>query len=250
MKIGFLLTSILLFAGTMRPCLAQFTLTGQSGNFLVPEARVIGDEKIAFGSSFHPYSEAFILYGNNREGTNELYNYVTLGFLPFMELTFNLTKIFDAPLKYGVGDRSSSLRFLLKKETKKFPSILLGVNLPVSSNNYIDSNFLTATKELSIGGKSLIISGGFGMPWVLRTPLHDGFDYITFIRKESNYQVGLFASSRLSLSEHFLVSFEYDGSNLNSGVMANFFGDKCFLKFYTFNFQTVGFGVSYNGVVK
>jgi hypothetical protein len=249
MKIGFLLTSILLFAGTMRPCLAQFTLTGQSGNFLVPEARVIGDKKIAFGSSFHPKNEALINFPR-RQGTYEFHNFVTLGFLPFMELTFNLTRINNAPLDYGIGDRSGSMRFLLKKETDKFPALLFGIYIPLGTSNFVDSNFITSTKHFNLGGKELTVSAGVGVPWVVRTLIFTGFDSIDIVKKENDYQVGLFGSARLALTNYLLVSAEYESHNVNAGLIGKLFHDKCFAKLYTFNFQTVGFGVSYSGVAK
>ncbi|WP_339792887.1 hypothetical protein [uncultured Imperialibacter sp.] len=249
MKIGFLLTSILLFAGTLRPSLAQFTLTGQSGNFLVPEARVIGDKKIAFGSSFNPQKEALILYPSRR-GTHEIHNFVTLGFLPFMELTFNLTPIIDAPLDYGIGDRSGSMRFLLKKETDKFPALLFGMYIPLGTSNFVDSNFITGTKHFNLGGKELTLSAGVGIPWVVRTLIFTGFDSIDIVKKENDYQVGVFGSARVPLSSFLLVSAEYESRNVNVGMIGKLFNDKCFAKLYTLNFKTIGFGVSYSGTVK
>ncbi|WOK05349.1 YjbH domain-containing protein [Imperialibacter roseus] len=249
MKIGFLLTSILLFAGTLHPCLAQFTLTGQSGNFLVPEARVIGDKKIAFGSSFNPQQEALILYPNRR-GTHEIHNFVTLGFLPFMELTFNLTPIVDAPLDYGIGDRSGSLRFLLKKETDKFPALLFGMYIPLGTSNFVDSNFITGTKHFNLGGKELTLSAGVGIPWVVRTLIFTGFDSIDIVKKENNYQVGFFGSARWKAHKHLLVAAEYQAKDVNLGLIGRLPDEKCFVKLYTFSFKTVGFGVSYTGLVK
>ncbi|MEQ8535013.1 MAG: YjbH domain-containing protein, partial [Imperialibacter sp.] len=235
MKIGFLLTSILLFAGTLRPCRAQFTLTGQSGNFLVPEARVIGDKKIAFGSSFHPQQEALILYPSRR-GTHEIHNFVTLGFLPFMELTFNLTPIIDAPLDYGIGDRSGSMRFLLKKETSKFPALLFGMYIPLGTSNFVDSNFITGTKHFNLGGKELTLSAGVGIPWVVRTLIFTGFDSIDIMKKENDYQVGVFGSARWEAHKHLLVAAEYQSGDVNLGLIGQLLNEKCFVKLYTFSF--------------
>ncbi|MEQ8686201.1 MAG: YjbH domain-containing protein [Imperialibacter sp.] len=249
MNIGFLFTSILLFAATEQQCHAQFTLTGQAGNFLVPEARVIGDKQIAFGSSFHPKPEALLLY-TDRQGSHEIYNYLTLGFLPFMDITINLASIIHAPIRSGIGDRSATVRFLLKKETNTFPAILLGTYAPLGTNEFVESNFLVATKNLAFAGKRLAVTGGFGTPWVIRTPLYEDFDSFTFFKKKTNYQVGLMMAARWELTEHLLVAAEYDGNKFNAGLMARFFKEKCFAKVYTFNFKTVGFGVSYSGVVR
>ncbi len=250
----FLLASILFFGGTLLPCQAQFTLTGQSGNFMVPEARVIGDKQIAFGTSFHPEREAFILH-KNRQGTHEIHNFVTLGFLPFMELTLNLTRIIDGSTDYGIGDRSASLRFLIVKETDKFPAIGLGAYLPLGVNNYLDSYFVNSTKTLNLFNRELTLTLGLGSPWIARTRIYSdsnekGLKIIEFYKKTNGYQVGLLAAARWKLTKNFEAGIEFDGNNVNVGLLTNFLFEKCFIKIYTLDFKTIGFGLSYKGAVK
>ncbi len=167
-----------------------------------------------------------------------------------MELTFNLTPILEAPLDYGIGDRSGSMRFLLKKETDKFPALLFGMYIPLGTSNFVDSNFITGTKHFKLGVKDLTVNLGVGIPWVLRATINRGYHFSGFVRKENDYQVGVFGSARLSLTKFLLASAEYESRNVNVGLIGKLFHDKCSAKFYTLNFQTVGIGVSYSGVVK
>jgi hypothetical protein len=84
----------------------------------------------------------------------------------------------------------------------------------------------------------------------VRTLIFTGFDSIDIVRKENDYQVGVFGSARVSLSSFLLASAEYESRNVNVGLIGKLFHDKCFAKLYTLNFKTVGFGVSYSGTVK
>lgn len=245
----------ILFIILVFPFLAhsQYTLTGPRGMVNVPHAEVLEDETFMFG--MHTNNEAYqlILYGVDGPKGSEYISSLTFGFLERVNLTFMLSRIFGDPKQIvgdiaSIGDRSMQITFLLLKEKKHLPSIVVNIADPFySTNQFLTGNHILATKSIKSGGIHQIKGTlGYGIPYLM---VFAGQEKRTLAEKESPYLTNLFGGvSYQYLPANLQFSLEYDGWNINSGLGITLW-ERLSLQAYLQGMKHPGLGFNYIGTI-
>lgn len=232
---------------------SQFTLTGPRGMVNVPHAEVLEDENFMFG--MHTNNESFhlIAYGDDRPSGSEYISSLTFGFLERINLTLMLSRIFGDPMQRvgdlaSIGDRSMQITFLLLKEKKHLPSIVVNIADPFySTNQFLTGNHILASKTLELG-KDHELKGtlGYGIPYLM---VFAGQKNRILAKKESPYLTHLFGGvSYQYLPANLQFSLEYDGWNVNSGLGVTLW-DRLSLQAYLQGMKHPGLGINYVGTI-
>ncbi|MEQ9209197.1 MAG: YjbH domain-containing protein, partial [Pseudomonadales bacterium] len=192
----------------------------------VPHAVVLEDETFMFG--MHTNNEAYQLidYGEDRPSGSEYISSLTIGFLDRVNLTLMLSRIFGDPKQKvaslaSIGDRSMQLTFLLFREKRLLPSVVVNITDPFySTNQFLTGNHILATKTFKTGGHEIKSTLGYGIPYLM---VFAGQQNRTLVEKESPYLTHLFGGvSYQYLPANLQLSLEYDGWNVNSGLGITF----------------------------
>ena len=129
------------------------SLTGLTGLLNVPTAELLKDGEISLGVSYLNKKYLSASFKND----DGLAYYVTLGFLPFTELSIRFTKRM-APAD-ALGDRMFSFRIRVIQEKEVIPSILIGIHDPIHSTenrtNRFTAAYLVITKNILIMGPKM-----------------------------------------------------------------------------------------------
>lgn len=185
---------------------AETCIYGHSGLITIPTAQIISDGQVAAGSGYIPKPFGVV------EGTykdNQIF-FATIGYLPFMELTFGTVRIIDEP--WGIGDRTSCFRFRCINEKRYVPQITLGLHDPFGGIAEDWAQFLTAL--YLVGSKTLISD-----PVQVRGHFGYGVDWL----KAANYRLlGAFGGADVRYKFLSLMS-EYDTEHFNYGVRISLF---------------------------
>ncbi len=188
------------------------TIYGFKGLLTIPTADLMDDGKISIGASF--IDKSAFKYSNYEY--NGIVSYFSLGFLPFIEVSFRITHNLNFPVKnQGIGDRTPSVRIKFIKESAVIPSLTLGFHDFIVVSNaegrHFNSLYIVATKNIQTKTFIRNISSNFGY----------GVDWIP----ASDHQfVGLFGGISLSIpfnesnSYNFQFLLEYDSKSINEGV--------------------------------
>ena len=126
------------------------SLTGTTGLVNIPTADILQDGQIYFGVGF-------VNKKYNTWISDEFHQtayFVTIGFLPFMEVSLRLTRL----LRYGdnaLGDRMASIRLRLLKEHEFYPSLVLGAHdftsaFGIDMFNNFNTLYLVTSKHIQI----------------------------------------------------------------------------------------------------
>lgn len=184
------------------------SLTGITGLLSVPTADLLKDREISFGASYLNKKYLPASFSND----DGLAYYVTVGFLPFVELSIRFTKRL-AP-QDALGDRMFSFRIRLIDEKEFTPSILIGVHDPFHSTeertNRFTATYLVITKNIVLGRilSNLKLSSGYG----------------TDLINSRSYQfIGFFGGLSLEVFHFLELISEYDTQIFNTGVKLNLF---------------------------
>jgi hypothetical protein len=168
--------------------------------------------EVTVGESFY-HQNYLKLYGNDKY--NGLGTYVSLGLLPFVEISIRLTKKIDYPKPQALGDRMPSIRIKLINENNIIPSFLIGAHdffrTTDHLTSYNTSTYFAMTKNLSLSGDDLSLKLDLG---------YGGFKLL----KSSGYQFdGLFYGASLKMYKNIELIVENDALRFNSGVRVNLF---------------------------
>ena len=103
------------------------SVAGTSGLIHIPSARMLEDGQLVLGAAYipKPYFQRY-----DRRNNPGLNTYITLGFLPFIEVMFRYTHELNLPVNPETRyfpDRMFTIRGRLLKEKKYLPSIVLGL---------------------------------------------------------------------------------------------------------------------------
>lgn len=195
------------------------SISGVSGLINIPSGYLNNDGSFFVGYSSIPPGVFQPFWGGDNPRGNGGYNlYANIVFLPRVELSFRYS--FESnikPNKYSnyFPDRSSAIRFLLKRESPSVPSLVLGLHdvsriFDNSEREMFSNIYIASSKEINFITNSKVTIGY-------------GFDTKQF--KSRQYK-GLFGGIEFGLNN--LVNFdiisqprfklEYDSQFLNTGV--------------------------------
>jgi hypothetical protein len=203
------------------------SLTGTTGLINTPVAEIQSDGEFAFGVNV--LNKKHLAYFDGQQHTNVYF--ATLSFLPFLEVGLRYTRAWD-PGSSSVGDRMVSVRVQIVKETRRLPSLAVGVHDALSTvGRHFNALYVVGSKDLSniVGVQKTTLHLGYGADWI----------------KARNHDfVGLFGGLSWSPSAVATVMFEYDADRFNAGLrlsVLNHVGILVGLE----NFDAICGGVSY-----
>lgn len=149
-----------------------------------PSAEMQKDGTFYLGSSYINSNMLESLAGGKY---NAFTYYFNITFLPFAEVNFGSTGLFDKTDDDNTVDRRFSFRFRILREKKYVPAIVVGVRdvytsigKDVNSNQYFSALFAVATKHISVKNSEFGVSLGYGFD-VFRNNQFEGlFGGVTF----------------------------------------------------------------------
>jgi len=210
-----ILFSFFLVVGLLRveSSVAQ-SVTGTTGLFSIPTARVMPDKTVSAGFYFFPGA----LSNYSRDGLYDNGNFhATLTFLPRLEVMFRYTGMLGetkSARKIRFMDRMIAARIQLTDESRFLPAVLLGFQdfggtFGASANNYFGANYVVITKEIPL-------------PSFL-TDFSTGYAYD--LKKDPSIALhGLFAGAEFRHTQISYVSLilEYDSERINAATKIDF----------------------------
>jgi len=198
------------------------SLTGPTGLITIPTAEMSEDGEISFGLNL---INKYFVY---RSYYNTIIGSITLGYLPFLEITPRLTIPLDIPELRGFGDRIICIRLRPFKENGFFPSIVLGVHDPVGITNQFNASYLVASKSFHLFRTTMDFHLGYGVDWI----------------EAERYQfVGLFGGISLSPKPFIAFMLEHDAEQFNCGMQISVLNHIELLVAFL-NFDTFSGGIS------
>jgi hypothetical protein len=188
-------------------------LNGTTGLVTIPTADIASDGNFIFGFSL--LDKRFNEYWPGKYHQSGYF--LTAGYLPFIEVSFRLTRSFGAPKgTHGLGDRMTSIRFKLTGESAHFPSIALGIHDVLSA--------LESTEAIRHNALYLVASKRWtrtGFPLRLGAHLGFGADWMKARRHEF---VGPFGGISLEHRSGCALLAEHDTEKVNAGLRFRLFG--------------------------
>lgn len=176
----------------------------------IPTAEVLNDGELMVGTAFY-HKDYLNLYDKNYHGAG---TYITIGFLPFVEVSFRITRLLNYPDSntQGLGDRMPSIRIQLFHEGIVLPSLLFGahdfVRSTESLSSYNTATYFVITKNFSVIGNKLNLKASAGQG--------------VKILRSSNYQFeGFFYGLSLGVFKIGEIMIENDSKEFNGGIRVN-----------------------------
>lgn len=213
---------------------AAQSLIGITGLVTIPTAQMSQDKEIQLGLNWADYMLPNIDPDNQYR---KIAIYVTIGYLPFLEISPRITRMLDYPESQAIGDRMVSVKLRLFGESSLFPSIVLGANdfLAVFGGFGISNNFnslyMSASKTFQF--QSLInnieLHAGYGVDWV---------------NARQRQFIGLFGGVLLSPMPGIAFMLEHDSDKFNCGMRISIFKRLEFLV-ALLGFDNLSGGLSY-----
>jgi len=209
------------------------SLAGNTGLITIPTAEMLGHGSIYFGTSW--FNKKYFNYANNNY--DGMANFVTMGYLPFVEISLRLTRKLDFPQPQALGDRMIIVRVRPIKESKYLPSIVFGAHDFVWSvvsglqTNNFNALYLVASKGISIE------------PFINKAEFHLGYG-LDWLKARDREFVGLFGGVSLSPKPFINFSLEYDSDKINGGLQISVF-DHLHIMITLLNFDSISGGLGY-----
>jgi hypothetical protein len=187
------------------------SINGTTGLVTVPTGGLLNDGEVLIGANVLDREY------NVRSGAHDQHRYfVTMGFLPFLEVSVRLTRnammrLDDHAMEWP-GDRGASARLRLFREQGIRPAVVVGVH-----------DFMTAfsaTKDETVWFNALYVAGSKTFK-PDRLPvsfgLHAGYGSDRMKAKHHEF-AGLFGGVSADVGRHATVMLEYDAEKVNGGV--------------------------------
>lgn len=189
--------------GDERPLPAQ-SLAGMTGLVTIPTAHLQRDGTVAVGMNLVDRRH----HGYDNPGFEQhsgLVQYVSIGFLPFVEVDLRLTRVVGVP-RLALGDRMVSVRLRVVDEGPRTPAVAVGAHDVVGTHRF---HTLYAVASRSVAGVLGVgdVSAHVG---VGGDPLRLGL--------RSQGPRGAFGGVSVSPAPPVALMAEYDGSQVNAGV--------------------------------
>lgn len=209
----------------------QSTL-GIPGLLSVPTAETLEDGSIAFGVSYT--NKKYVNDLNNK--FDAAYYFVSVGFLPFLEVSLGITRYMSLPYGQALGDRVPSVRVKLINENETLPSIVIGAHdfmetKDHGTNKLSNALYIVSSKHVKLKSSSYEagIHLGYGADWI------KAFDH---------HFVGLFGGVSLKYKNLLRGIIEYDTEKVNCGAEITLFNHFKLLG-GLMNFNTFSGGICY-----
>jgi hypothetical protein len=190
----------------------ETSLYGNSGLINIPTAQIASDGQVSFGTGYIPKPYAII---DSPVRDNQVY-FVTVGYLPFLEITFGTMRIVNEI--WGIGDRTASFRFRILDEKRYIPQLTAGVHDPfglVAEDwaQHLAASYLVGSKSVQIHPVQLRTHLGFGTKWL----------------NAAHYRLSGFFGG-MDIKYKFLsLMGEYDSKNFNCGARISILSHFSFL---------------------
>lgn len=190
--------------GLLYFCLGAVQVVGQivgtTSLITIPVADMPPDGTLVLGGGFvdGQYSD----YLGGRVDYTPVF--ATVGFLPFLELSFRFSRPVDLDDRERLGDRMVSARLRLLSEKEHRPAIVVGIHdfLTVEERNYFNALYIVYSK---------------GFHFVVPISLHLG--YGSDVMNALAYQfVGVFGGIAATVVPHGELLLEYDAERINAGI--------------------------------
>jgi hypothetical protein len=147
------------------------SVTGIPGYIRIPTATLMQDGTLYAGTSFLPRN--YLEYTNYRYDAATAF--VSLTFLPFVELDFRFTRQLGLPsYESHVSDRMPSVRVRMIREKRWWPSVVLGVqdfltSIESGDARHFQSSYLVISKGFRFYQKQWYLEGtlGYGTNWLI-----------------------------------------------------------------------------------
>jgi hypothetical protein len=190
-------------------CVAQ-SLTGSTGLVTIPTADMSKDGEMSFGVSFVNKK-----YNVRLPDQYHQYAYfVTMGYLPFLEVSLRITQHFNYPGKEALGDRMPSVRLRCIQEKENIPSVVLG------AHDFL--GVLSGTDAIHFNALYLVCSKHFQLNRFPNMSAHIGYG-TDWIKAKHREFVGLFGGLSISVHESIACMLEYDDKKMNGGLQVILF---------------------------
>ena len=198
------LSSVLL--GLAGVGMAGISLLGSSGLVNIPTAEIVPDRNIYFGFSYIPKPYAIL----GQPGYSNTAYYCSIGYLPFLELNFRITRIVHwKHYTLPIGDRMASFRVRLIAEKALAPALAFGVQDIISLTENKSSRHFNAF--YLVGFKTLLLPGA------IKTRVHLGYG-TDWMKADKHHLVGVFGGLDVSVNKHLTLIAEYDTEKVNLGA--------------------------------
>ena len=222
--------AFLLFSGFLSPkAIRAQSLSGTTGLVTIPTARMQEDGTLNFGTSYFDKKDQQYFEGTK----NYVAVYVSLTFLPFLELVYRVNK----PLYYHVNnytmDQTPMVRLRLLKEKKSLPAVVIGIHDIASTTGWntvhFNATYLVLSKKISAFDSHL--------------------GYAPRIMKAFYYQLdGPFGGVAYSPLNSLHLYAEYDSRYVNAGFQYLFLNHFS-ISLAALNFNSYAAGINYKIVL-
>jgi hypothetical protein len=200
------------------------------------------DGESAFGYRNIKVPHTFIKWSDKTTGNHLFFGSLVL--LPKFDLTGVITL---APGSHGNDGTDTYKDFALfahiqlLEESKRFPSIMLGIH-DFYSYSYYNALFLTASKSFKLNHNIQINTHlGYGVDWMDQHYGDTGPDRHDQV---NHYLIGLFGGMEVLYLNYGSIIIEYDTHQINGGVRLNFL-KRSQITAALLNMDTLSFGVDY-----
>ncbi len=193
---------LLLFMIVLNNNIDSQTLVGMKGLLNIPSPYIGKDSEINIGANFidRKYTE----YAKGQKDLLKIF--ITINYLPFVELGFVATRQLNYRGKNHTVDRMFNLKVKIIEEKVFLPSISVGFNNPYSSDvdaNHFNSSYIVLGKKVdgNLGSVAFIL--GYGIDLI----------------KAADYQfIGFFGGISYIPINHLEIILEHDADRINAGL--------------------------------
>jgi len=224
-----LLGGLLFLVGVLPTAIRAQSLSGTVGLVTIPTARMQQDGTLSFGTSYFDKKDQQYMEGTK----NYVVAYVSMTFLPFLELVYRVNK----PLYYHVRnytmDQTPMVRLRLLKESRNLPAIVFGIQ---------DFASTTEWNTIHFNATYVVLSKKVG-------DLDFHFGYAPAIMKALYYQLkGPFGGVAYSPVTSLRLNAEYDSRYVNAGFQYLFLNHFA-ISLAALNFNSYAAGINYKIVL-
>jgi len=206
------------------------SISGNPGLLNIPTAETIADGDIVFGVSY-----------TNKKYVNDLNNkydaahyFVSVGFLPFLEVSMGITRYINLPYGQALGDRVPGVRVRLLEEKNIMPALVIGAHdfmetKDEGTNKLSNALYIVTSKHFEVNSNIAGAHLGYGTNW---------------IKSFENHFLGFFGGISFEHKKTIRAMIEYDAEKLNCGTEIILFKHFKLLA-GLMNFNTFSGGISY-----
>jgi hypothetical protein len=226
MKIGTWMAGLLLFLSPWFEARAQ-SLFGTTGLITIPTADLAKDGEVMLGLSVGNKK-----YNIRNTRFHEYAYFITLGYLPFLEVSLRLHRHYrfewtDGGTGQGIGDRMASVRLRVLEEGRYAPSVVLGAQDFYSAFGkadkvvYNSSLYAVATKNIrpSVLPIPIGLHLGYGTDRIAVA----GHELVRITAKHHDF-IGWFGGISMKARPWMTLMAEYDTEKFNGGAALNLLG--------------------------